>query len=271
MQTSQKNHIKTTGLWMGCTLILSLLLSSPIQAVLAAPWAQAPIYTPTAQPDGKIIYIVKANDTLLSISLLTGLPVEKLRGLNNLTGDTIYEGEKLLLGLAGPAEITFTPGPSPTPTSVIPTSTPQPGSGTLCIILFEDRNGDSIRQTGEDSISNGAISVSNRSGSVSLTENTTNTADPFCFQKVPEGEYTVSIAVPSGYNPTTASSYSLILKTNDETYIDFGAQATSQTAAQEPSPRGGGKSPLLGILGGLFILAGGMLAVFATRLLKGRR
>jgi len=68
--------------------------------------------------------------------------VDKLRALNNLTSDTIFEGQKLLLGLAGPAEVTPTAGPTPTPTPVLPTPSPRPGQGTLCILLFNDINGD---------------------------------------------------------------------------------------------------------------------------------
>jgi hypothetical protein len=74
--------------------------------VRAAPPAQIPIYTPTPGPDGRIIYIVQANDTLLGIALLTGVPIEQLRALNNLSSDTIFEGQELLLGLGGPEVVT---------------------------------------------------------------------------------------------------------------------------------------------------------------------
>jgi hypothetical protein len=112
-----------------------------LEVAQAAPDVQVPIFTPTPQPDGRIIYIVKTNDTLLGISLVTGVPVDKLRALNNLTSDTIFEGQQLLLGLAGPVEVTPTAGPPPTPTPILPTPSPRPGQGTLCILLFNDLNG----------------------------------------------------------------------------------------------------------------------------------
>ena len=84
---------------------------SPTILVKAVPERQIPIYTPTPGPDGRIIYIVKPNDTLLGISLITGVSLDQLRGLNNLTSDTIYEGQTLILGLGGPVEVTPTPGP----------------------------------------------------------------------------------------------------------------------------------------------------------------
>ena len=242
----------------------------PVSAAQAAPLPQVPIYTPTPLPDGRIIYTVKANDTLLSISLLTGVPVDKLRELNHLNGDTIIEGQELLLGLAGPPETTNTPGPSPTPTVVPPTPTIKPGSGNLCVMLFNDRNGDSMRQEDELSIPDGAISVSNRSGTVNLTAKTEVGADPHCFEKVPEGDYNISVAVPEGYNPTTVNNYALTIKAGDETQLNFGAQANSETLAEAPVPAGSGRSPLLGIVGGLFLVAGTGLALFAGRLMKGK-
>ncbi len=274
-QKTQKTSLAGAGLiifiligafWFGA----GQFVLSPATAAQAAPPAQA-IYTPTPGPDGRIIYIVKANDTLLGIALTVGIPVDKLKSMNNLTTDTIFEGQKLLLGLAGPAEVTVTPGPTYTPTPVLPTPSPKPGKGTLCIMLFEDLNGDSIRESSEPSIPGGAISFSNRSGTVSKSATTSTGLDPQCFPDQPEGDYTISVAVPEGYNPTTDNSYELTLKSGDETYLNFGAQENSQTLAEKPAipATEGRRSPLLGVVGGLLLLAGIGVAVFAGRVLKG--
>ena len=252
-----------------------LLVGGAFQApasVHAAPPAQVPIYTPTPGPDGRIIYIVKPNDTLLGISLITGVPLDELRGLNNLSGDTIFEGQELLLGLGGPDEVTPTSGPTPTATPILPTPSPRPGSGTICILLFNDLNGDSIRQESEVSIPDGAISFGNSAGSVSESTKSVMGSDPQCFEQLPEGNYTISVAAPEGYNPTTQNSYDLALRAGDITYVNFGAQANTQTLAEAPSipaPEGG-RSPLLGIIGGLFLLAGIGVAIVAARTLRGR-
>jgi hypothetical protein len=273
MNRVQKRLNKTLGsigliaLCLGGWFILSHW--NPAQA---APPGQIPILTPTPGPDGRIIYIVKTNDTLLSISLIMGIPVEKLRALNNLTGDTIYPGQKLMLGLGGPTEVTFTPGPSPTPTPLLPTPSPKPGSGTLCILLYDDVNGDSIRQTSELSLAGGAISFGNRAGTISETRPTQAGQEAQCFPDLPEGDYTISVAIPAGYNATTQTSYNLPLNAGDQNYLNFGAQANSQTLAQAPAipaPEGS-KSPILGILGALFLLSGVGFALFARRLIKGK-
>ena len=87
-------HIVVLILIWFTTNQLGLSVVVPAQA---APDRQIPIYTPTAGPDGRIIWIVKANDTLLSISLISGVPVDEIRGLNNLTSDTIFATDKLFL------------------------------------------------------------------------------------------------------------------------------------------------------------------------------
>ena len=159
-------------------LFLVLLLPLFALAVLRFPVHAAPVYqltpfpTPTPGPDGRIIYIVQPNDTLLRISLIAGISVDELRGLNNIIGENIIVGQELLLGLGGPSQVTPTPGPSPTPTIVVPTPTTQPGSGTLCILLYYDENGDSIRQEDEPSIVGSAISITGQASQVSLTETT---------------------------------------------------------------------------------------------------
>lgn len=233
--------------------------------------AQIQIYTPTPGSDGRIIYVVKQGDTLTSISIIMGVTIDELRKLNNLTDDNIFEGQQLLLGLAGPPEEVITPGPTPTPTPLLPTPSPKPGSGILCILLFNDINGDSIRQEDtEPSIPDGAISVTNRSSSVNLTQPTMAGIEPFCFENLPEGEYTIGVAVPAGFNPTTELSYILKLGGGDETYIDFGAQVR---VAQEPGEiadpvTGEQKTPLLAIIGGAFLVISLGLLFLSRKALK---
>ena len=235
--------------------------------------AQVQIFTPTPGPDGRIIYVVKGGDTLTSISIIMGVSLDEIKKLNNLTDDNIFEGQKLLLGLAGPSVVTITPGPTPTPTAFLPTPSPKPGLGILCILLFNDVNGDSIRdEDTEPSIPEGAISVSNRSGSINLTQNTLAGIEPFCFDNLPEGEYTIGVAVPTGYNPTTESSYILVLGAGDETYIDFGAQVkVDQVPDQLSIPVSSEqKTPLLAIIGAAFLLLSLGLAFISRKVLRGK-
>lgn len=256
----------------GLVAILAVLFSLGVTA-RAAPLAQfTPFPTPTPLPDGRIIYIAVEGDSAWRIAAIfdfTGEKYDDLRALNRW-GDSpiIKPGDEILLGYGGPAEVTPTLGPSPTPAPLLPTPSALPGKGNLCIILYNDLNGDSLRQESEPSIAAGAFSVTNRSGTYSKTTDTTGGDQHQCFEDLPEGEYNISIAIPDGYNPTTVMNYTIKLGGGEELYIDFGAQANSETLLEAPTPTGSGKSPLLGLVGILFLLLAGGLAVFAFKMIK---
>ena len=265
-----------------CLLVLILFASSINYRTVAAPQAQLTVFpTPTPGPDGKIIYVVQPNDTLWRISAITGVKIETIRELNKLGVDeTIAPGDRLLIGYAGPSGIVPTAGLIPTQPILTPSPTPPPGWGILCVLLYNDLNGDSMRQEAEPSIPGGEISVSNRLGTVSLTAQTpsggiaTAINEPTpqergytCFDQLLQGEYLISVAAPEGYNRTTELNKTLSLEAGQTTEIAFGAQANSeleaQTAIIPESPR---KSPLMGIIGGALLAAGVGLGIYATLL-----
>jgi len=266
--------------------LLALLLMTTNLPAQASPVAQLTVFpTPTPGPDGKIIYIVQTGDTLWRISAITNVSIEQLRTLNKLgPDDPIKPGDKLVIGFAGPSAVEPTPGASPTPPPQLPTGSAQPGWGVLCILLYNDLNGDALRQEEEPSIPEGAISVGDRLGKVSLTADTPSggVTDEFfptpeelgytCFEELPEGEYNVTVAVPEGYNPTTILNQIVNLFAGDETYLAFGAQANietlEETAIIPESPR---KSPVLGLLGGLMLLLGVGLGLYAAVLRRTAR
>lgn len=230
--------------------------------VNANPQPQVLYQTPTANAEGRILYTVKANDSCLSISLTTGVDINKLKSLNGLDDQcTLIEGKQILLGIFQTP--TITPGPTPTATLVLPTPTPFNGNGSICIFLFNDLNGNALAETGETQIAGGAISLTDKVGKVSQTAGTNNSDQPVCFKDIPEGEYNISVAPPEGYNATTSMNYALTVKAGDQSILDFGAQLSSQAVA--PSASEGGKSPILGILGGLLLLGGIGLVVYMAR------
>ncbi len=250
-------------------LFLFILLGIGLPAFAAPLQQTTPFATPTPGPDGRIIYTVQSGDSLWSISAQTGISVDELRTLNNLAENAvILPGDEIFLGLGGPA--TAIPASQPTPTELPtgPTPTPEIGYGILCIILYNDINGDAIRQEEEPSIPKGAISINNAAGTVSITQDTLGGLEHFCTDQIEEGEYNITVAVPEGYNSTTAITANILLNPGDETYLDFGAQANSVTIAEAPAPVGTGKSPLLGILGAAVVLLGIGLGIYAALMKK---
>ncbi len=249
------------------------------QPANASALQQSSYQTPTPNAEGQIIYTVQEGDNCTRVFLLTGVSIEQLIALNNLDADcSIVPGQQLILGIV--ASATATPeGPTPTPTQGLPTPTPFEGSGKVCVVLYEDLDGNQMRSETEFYLAGGVVSMNNRIGTYSETRNTVG-GDPIlfepgddeddendlaCFKDVPEGEYNLSMGIPEGYNPTTSLNYALTVSAGDSIIVDFGAQPSSQMGADEVPADGGGRSPLLLVIG-LFLLAGGAgLAFFFIR------
>ena len=251
--------------------VLLMFLAGVAFPVSAAPQPQG-FVTSTPGPDGRIIYIVKEGDTCSQVALLHGITVPQLRQFNTRLDEncTLNPGQQLIVGLS----VSSLPTLPPPATLVSPTVTLTPVNGTteVCVLLFDDANGDALRQDTEFGIDGGAVSLTNVNGSYSQTENTTSAIDPdteepvrACFTVVPQGDYNISMAIPDNYNPTMLVSYKLTVKAGDRASIDFGAQSKTVTAEQPAEAQGGGRSSLLGAFGTLLLLAGAGLGYFAYR------
>jgi len=266
--------MKTRAIILLTFLLIGGLTAWFASEVQAAPESQVQqINSPTPGPDGRILYVVQEGDTCGKISLLFGVSIDYLRTTNHLDTDcTLQAGKAIMIGNGGPAADTPTPGPSPTPTAVPPTVTPQAGGAAqVCVLLYADVNGDGLRQSTEPAIAGGAISLTSLTGTYSQTLTTSIPADAnayqgTCFNDVPEGKYTVTVGVPDGYNATTDLTTTLDEVSAGQTIdIDFGAQAKT---GEQSSGGGSGHSPLLGILGVLFLLGGVGLGVYAWRVMR---
>lgn len=254
-------------------LIFTLLfLASVTLTARAADPRQLPQFsTPTPGPDGTILYTVQEGETCTRISLLTGVPVDQLRTLNRLDENcTLSVGQQLKIGVGGPSDATPTPGgPEPTATPPQPSPTPSLGQANVCVLVYEDLNGDALRQDTEPIIPGSAISVIGTSGQYSQTANASTTANDICgdstlFEKVIQGTYNISVAAPEGYNPTTQVNYTLDIKPGEQIYVDFGAQRAVQANPAEPDPQSGTNN-WLGLVGGGLVLFGLGLGIYAWR------
>jgi hypothetical protein len=111
--------------------------------------------------------------------------------------------------------LTATPTPTvtPTPTGITPpTSTPTvtPATGTLCISVFNDLNGDGQQNLEEPWLAGAVITVST-SGEVLLETYTTDAVhQPHCLPPLPPGYYYVREQNPPGYVLTLGGSLLLV-------------------------------------------------------------
>lgn len=258
----------------GWLLVVASLLTGPALASnTSAPLAQFTyIPTPTPGPDGRIIYIVQSGDSAWSIAArygFTGDRYNELKALNKWGDNPVLNvGDEVILGYAGPVEPVTTAGPTATPQPLLPTPSPLPGTGELCIMLYDDVNGDSLRQELEVAVAGVQISIDSRFSTVDKIGLTLAGEEPVCFEELPEGSYIISLATPDGYNETTSMSTEITLRAGDITTLDFGVQANSQTVVETPAEDPQAKSPLLMIVGIVILLVGGALGLFGGRLLS---
>src|SRR5574341_402647 len=252
-------------------LLLFIGMALSTRTANAAPYAQGFVAS-TPGPDGRILYTVVDGDSCLKVALLHGITLPQLRQLNTRLDEncTLFVGQQLVVGLAQSNAPTAGPAPTLPPPTV--TATPISGTTEVCVLLFDDMNGDALRQETEFGIDGGAVSLTNLNGSYSQTQNTSSATDPdtlepvrTCFEDVPQGEYNISVAVPDTYNPTMLLSYTLTVKAGDRASIDFGAQSKSVTVSGPAETQEGGRSSILGIFGFLLLLGGAGLGYYAYR------
>lgn len=250
--------------------LLGLLLFGLWLPAGAAPSAQQYV-TPTPGTDGRILYVVQSGDNCFRVAALHGITVDQLRQLNSRLDEncTLTEGQELLIGVVAAAtptvEVNLTPG--------TPTVTPTPLSGLteVCVLLFNDVNGNAMREETEVAIAGGAVSVTEINGEYSASLETFIPADPeayqgVCFTNIPEGTYNITVAIPDNFNPTMELSYSLKVNAGDRAFVDFGAQ--SQDVVVDPGAEqggNGGTSMGLAIFGVFLLLGGAGLGYYAWR------
>jgi len=252
-------------------MVMLIGMTLPAYTVSAAPNLQG-FVTNTPGPDGRIIYIVQEGDNCTSVAAAHGITVTQLRQFNTRLEEecVLNLNQALVVGLVAPGAAS-TPIAPPTPTAVIFTPTPFNGTTEVCILLFDDLNGDALRQETEFGVDGGAVSLTNINGSYSQTQNTTSAIDPdtlepvrSCFTEVPPGSYNISMAPPDNYNPTMSLNYTLDVKAGDRASVDFGAQSKTTTLEEAPAEEGGRTSGL-GFIGLLLLLGGIGLGYYAYR------
>jgi hypothetical protein len=196
---------------------------------------------------------------------LYGVSVEYIRTTNVLDENcTLREGQPIMLGVGGPSIALPTPGPLPTATPGVG------GTAEICVLVYDDANGDALRQETEGAIAGAAISLTSLDGTYS--QNLTSAINPdstayqgMCFANVPPGKYNVSAAAPDEYNPTIGLTTSVEVIPGDVAKVDFGAQSKTVAEASNPSKS---PSPLLGVVGAALLLGGIGLGVYAWRTLR---
>jgi LysM repeat protein len=240
------------------------VLASPLSAATATIIVPTMYLTPTADADGNEYYIVQPGDTLFSIANRLNVLVDTLEKLNPgiRRNDILKTGTRLLYAKVTPAPGTPTLAFQPTMT---PTPLPVTGTGTICVQIFNDVNGDTSRQDTEVLVGGGQISVALQDGTEVGNYTTDGVNEPHCFIDIPSGDYTISAAAPNGFNPTSNTTLRLTLTPGDKAYVSFSVQGKAIPTVVVTSGGGSTSSPMIGIAGLALLVSAGLMLFAVLR------
>jgi hypothetical protein len=99
---------------------------------------------------------------------------------------------------------------------------PASASAQVCVSLFNDANQNRLRETGEDLLADGTITLVLDGQNVGSYE-TDGLSEPHCFADLTPGAYVVIAAAPDGYGLTTPDQLRLQANPGPNINLDFGA------------------------------------------------
>ena len=190
-----------------------------------------PRATPTPRPDGAVIHIVEAGDTLFGIALQYGITLDELRALNagSIEGDIISVGQELVISLPSQAP-TQTPLPAPptiepTPVQDKPSTeevVEEDGGASVCVLAYHDRDANTVRDAEtEELLPNAKFTLADASGV--LHEYTSDgISEPYCFTGLTPGAYRVSQDAPPGYRSSGPAEWPAALGEGTTLELPFG-------------------------------------------------
>ncbi len=222
----------------------------------APPTAVAPQFTPTPRPDGAIVHIVVAGDTMFGLAIEYGVDLDELRRLNagTVINDFLSIGQEVIISGTPSTAATATPQPQTTPdtTQVTPEATqpaspgglpaePTGNTASLCVLAYYDANNDMFRQAdgGEMALPNAEINLVGMAGPAG-TYKTDGISEPYCFQNLEPGNYILRHTAPSGYRLTDAGQWNIPLNAGQVSSLNLGyvrddsAGSSPETTKENP-------------------------------------
>jgi len=97
------------------------------------------------------------------------------------------------------------------------------GQGTVSGFVFDDLNGNGVKDMNEDGIPSVTVTLYN-SGGVQVDQAATGSTGSYSFAGVTAGSYTVTVTIPSGYVSTGATSKPISVVANGTANASFGLQ-----------------------------------------------
>lgn len=242
--------------WIGLFLLLCLGAAG-----FMLPFsAQAQLSDPTATPNAEgIIYAeVRVGDSLWEIASRSGLRLEELLALNDMTASSLIRpGDLLIIGyVTPPATATSEPTITSTLSPPTVTFTPLPLPETaVCLLAYVDANQNGIHDPAEKLRPAVAFTIFNENA-VAANYVTTGVSEPYCIKLEP-GTYQITRSFSSDEHLTTEGDVAVVLGQGDVLDLAFGgyigatatpgATATSSQTPESVSPAVSPEATLTGL------------------------
>ncbi len=115
------------------------------------------------------------------------------------------------------------PTAEPNTATPLPTATPAPQGGTICVNTFADANANGVRDDGEGYMANVPLFIG-KNGSVLYQGTSTGTEIALCYDDLAPGDYEVAQRLPSSLEMTTAGNLTITLSQGQEIRLEFGSR-----------------------------------------------
>lgn len=232
--------------------LMRLCLTLVVCVLASAPSAHAQRQD---RPDGSVVYVVQAGDTVDGIAFAFGVTRAEIMALNNITDPRLIQiGQELLIRLpsapsptpettalipaldsllatpedqaeAAPTTPALTPGIAPAPilAPVQPALDPRAASVRICLELFDDANQNRIQDTNEPPIAGGSLSLLAPNGAQIAAWDSAAASSARCVDGLAAGGYTASAVAPDGFGLTGADTLRIDASPGADIRIAFGA------------------------------------------------
>jgi SdrD B-like domain len=147
----------------------------------------------------------------------------------------------------------------------------QQGSSQICVLAFEDKNGNGARDNNEPLLGAVGFTLADANG-LKGSYTSDGSSEPYCFGKLEAGSYTVRAKAPANFESTTEGQWAISLASGAQYDARYGAKRTGgdpsssgNTPGSSASTSSGSGTSTLGriVLGGLgviILLAAGFMA-----------
>jgi hypothetical protein len=141
-----------------------------------------------------------------------------------------------------------------TATPQIPAEAPTPSIGQICVLAFNDRNGDGQQGADENLLPGVILALSDTNGPKD-SYTTDGVSEPFCFTNLQPGSYQVTMKPPANYGATTPKT-SVIALSGGSQDVTFGARrgGPAPTATRASGGTGATASGVLGSVGKVVLI-----------------